>query len=379
MTSPRGFGQRTQVNRTLYVLGSRRFPVLVGLLLGVLSVLGCEPRVSLGVPCASAADCSDPYVCAFGRCRAECSEARDCAFPSECMFVGNVGGCRVDEDDVCTPGSAECGTDLECLDGRCAQPCGESDECAAAQTCATGGECARLPNEGPCNPVGGSCLDGQTCTATGCVSLTAGATGGDLFAACDEPTECRDGLVCATPRCLRACERGASGEALTSCGPGSYCGGSDTSGGPPLSGSAGYCTQPCDPLASGPAAGCPEGFNCGIGIPNLNSYAVCEPMASTGGVRWGACNNQQCAAGLDCVHSIFPESRCLAWCERDADCEDTTEVCDLGPSHRIIDQDGAARTVGICRPVCARVEDCEATLGLEPGSVACTMGRCVRT
>ena len=86
------------MNRTLYVLGSRRFPVIVGLLLGVLSVLGCEPRVSLGVPCASAADCSDPYVCAFGRCRAECSEARDCAFPSECMFVGNVGYAYAVED-----------------------------------------------------------------------------------------------------------------------------------------------------------------------------------------------------------------------------------------------------------------------------------------
>ena len=339
------------MNRTSYALGPRSHAFLAGLALALAGTLGCEPRVSLGVPCADASDCPDSLVCTFGRCRQGCDEASDCAATLECLQAGNAGGCRVAEDDVCEP---TCTAGLACIDGRCAQPCTEPATCAASQTCVDGA-CARPAIETP---------------------LTEGSA---LFAPCTAPTECRAGLACATPRCLRTCQRDTMGAALTSCGPGSYCTGSDTTGGPPLTGGAGYCTQPCDPLATGPAAGCPEGFNCGIGIPSRDAYSVCEPRAADDGARWSPCNNQRCGEGLDCIYSIFPEPRCLHWCERDSDCEDTAEVCDLDLSHRITDQNSAARTVGICRPVCERVEDCESRLGLEPGSVTCTMGRCVRS
>jgi hypothetical protein len=296
------------------------------------------------------------------------------------MLVGNVGGCRVPEDGACSADTTACGPGLTCLGGRCAQACSAADQCAASQTCGTVGTCARLPFEGPCDTLGGSCLEGQTCTPNGCESVAPGAAtvgGSDLFAPCTEPTQCRDGLACATPRCLRTCQRDASGAARSSCGPGSYCGGSDTSGGPVLTGGAGYCTQPCDPTRFGVAAGCPEGFNCGVGIPNT-SYSVCEPMAPMGGLRLEACRNQQCAAGLDCVNGVVAEQRCFAHCESDANCVGGTELCDLAFSHRVLDQNGAMRTVGVCRPRCGTVEECQTILNLPAGMVACTGGVCVR-
>ena len=354
------------------------FACCAWLALALAGALGCESRVSLGAPC-EVGGCPDPYVCTFGRCRVECSEAGDCASPLECLLVGNVGGCRVPEDGACSPG-ASCGPGLDCIDSRCAQPCTSPDQCASAQTCAIGGACARLPVDGLCDPLGGSCPAGQTCTATGCESLVVSAmSDGGLFAPCDVPTQCRDGLACANPRCLRACQRGADGAVLTSCGSGSYCAGSEVSGGPPLSNPAGYCTQPCDPLASGIEAGCPADFNCGVAVPNSNTYTTCEPMALTGGARWGRCDNQMCRAGLDCIYGIVAEPRCFAWCEGDGDCEAARERCDLGPSVTVLDQTGTARRVGVCRPRCETAQDCETRLDLMPGSVACTMGVCVRS
>lgn len=298
-------------------------------------------------------------------------------FPRECFLVGNAGGCRVDEDDECPRGTLDCRPGLECIDGHCAQPCTDHDQCASAQTCADDGECTRLPVEDTCNPLGGSCGAGQTCTATGCVTLAGGGTG-ELYASCDAPAQCRDGLTCATPRCLRACRRDpATRQPQTSCGVGSYCAGADTNGGPTVDAADGYCTQPCDPLASGPAAGCPTGFNCGLAMPTATVYTVCEPMAPSGGELWAPCNNQRCVAGLDCMGNVIVGvDRCFQRCESQADCDALTEICDPDLMHDVIDGNGVTRRIGGCRPRCTSAPECEERLGLEPGTATCTDNAC---
>jgi hypothetical protein len=361
--------RRASLSRSLFALS----------FLAAFSNAACESRVSLGAACSVSSDCPSPYVCLSGRCRSECNEARDCPFPLECMLFGGVGGCRVTEDGVCPRGSVDCAPGLECVSGRCAQPCADHDECAAAQTCATSTVCERAPTMEVCDPLGGSCAAGQTCTDMGCVMLGLPAPGAtaELHSPCVDDEDCRDGLVCGGGRCMRRCRRAGDGTPLSSCGTNSFCTGSDTVGAQRPPEGFGYCTEPCDPTASGVAAGCNDGLNCGVSIPSRNVYGVCEPAASDGGARWGPCNNQQCATGLDCVAGVYATGVCLAWCEGDEDCIGGREICDLSRAHTVVDDRGVTRRVGVCTPDCELPEECTDLFAL-PSPVTCTGGVCVR-
>jgi hypothetical protein len=354
-----------------------RILAALALACGALSA-GCESRVSLGATCELASDCPSPMVCKMGRCRAECREARDCPFPLECMMENGVGGCRVPEDGSCPRGTVDCGQGLDCVGGRCMQPCTDHTDCATAQTCEPTGGCDR--NEtGPCDILSGSgCASGERCGQVGgvvqCLLLTASVPRvGELFASCDGTSApCRDGLTCVEGRCLRWCARDSGGAVLSNCGDDSTCLGSDAIGGDPPPDGLGYCTQPCDPT-SPTAAGCPEGFGCGITQPSRASYTLCEP-SSAAGARWGACDNQRCAVGLDCLHGVFDVGVCLARCEDASDCMDGLEDCDTASGTlTVTDHLGVEHTVGVCRPTCDQPIDCPSTL---PGMVTCPDGMC---
>lgn len=358
------------------------FPRLLAALLVVCGLFstGCEARVALGATCELASDCPSPMICKMGRCRAECREARDCPFPLECMMENGVGGCRVPEDGACPRGTVDCGQGLECVGGRCMQRCTDHNQCALSQTCDLAEGCER--NEtGPCDILSGAgCADGERCGQVGgvvqCLDLvTRAVADADLFEPCASTSDgpgCREGLTCVEGRCLRWCLRETAGAVLSNCGDLSTCLGSDAVGGDPPPDGVGYCTQPCDPT-SPVAAGCPEGLGCGVTQPSRASYSLCEP-ASDAGTRWGACDNQQCAIGLDCIHGVFEVGTCLARCEDDGDCMDGLEQCDTESGFlEVVDHLGVTHRVGVCLPTCDQPTDCPTTL---PGALGCATGLC---
>lgn len=355
-------------------------------LVAALSSAACEPRVSVGALCSVSSDCPSPYVCAAGRCRVECSEARDCPFPLECLVVGNASGCRVTEDGSCPRGAMDCAEGLDCIEGRCTQPCTDHDECAAAQTCDDAGGCERLPVEGACDLLSGvGCADGQTCTPSGCSSLgVTAAMAGELHAPCSRDT-CAPGLTCADGRCLRWCEFERDGTTgaytdrpRTSCGVGSRCAGAGYSGGEPPPEGRGYCTQPCDPSERGEAAGCPGDMTCGLLFFNDSSVASgcypplarvsCATDPTADGCRHRPCwMGYGCEQGIDCTPELTNTSmggrRCLGRCLDDADCG-SDERCYLDAPARVFDDARSPIVVGTCLPTC----------GIDPATTTTTRG-----
>lgn len=360
---------------------------------------GCESRISLlGAACTLSSDCAADLVCLGGRCRSECTEARDCMFPLECMVLASgAGGCRVEEDGVCPRGSVDCGPGLECIGGRCAQPCEDHSECAAAQTCGASTGCDRVPAEGPCDLLsGGGCGEGQTCTPAGCSSLgVTAAMAGGLHEPCTDDT-CAPGLTCADGRCLRWCEFERDGTGAytdrprTSCGTGSRCAGAGYSGGPPPPEGRGYCTQPCDPSERGEAAGCPSEMTCGLLFFNDASVASgCYPplarVSCTSDPMADGCRNRPCWMGYGCEQGVdcSPEltvgsmggRRCLGRCLDDEDCG-AEERCYLDAPARVFDDERAPIVVGTCLPTCgidaamvSTTRGCPS--GVADGSVTC--------
>ncbi|MBX7193580.1 MAG: hypothetical protein K1X94_16105 [Sandaracinaceae bacterium] len=364
---------------------SWRAAVLASLVLLPTAVLaGCEPRVSLGRSCELSSECDPPYVCAAGRCRVECHEVRDCPFPLECLVVGNASGCRVPQDGMCPRGTIDCAEGLECIEGKCTQPCTDHSECASAQTCDEAGGCERVMFTGPCDLLSGAgCGAAQTCTASGCVDLsTASAMPGELHDPCSGET-CRAGLSCVEGRCLRWCQRTfdtALGAYVpgTSCGEGSGCTSNEFTGGPAVPDEQGHCTQPCNPARSGEAAGCPSGMHCGVVFFNdrrvtTACYPATANVACAGDPEGDGCRNRPCWMGygcnadFDCAPDLstpsMPGRRCHARCLSDDDCA-TDERCLLDAAAHVLDQARRPIVAGTCLPTC----------GIEASSTTTTRG-----
>lgn len=333
--------------------------------LSVFLTIGCEPRVSLGLACDVSSDCDAPYVCTAGRCRVECREARDCPFPLECMLVGNVGGCRVGEADACPRGTLDCAPGLECIGGRCAQPCTDHDQCAAAQTCAVDGECDRPPLvPGSCDVLSGAgCEEGQRCSFEGTcesVGVMTSPAQDELFGACDAERPCRSGFECRVGRCVRLCQLDASGRTLTSCTKGSRCQPRDERGGAAPAG-FGFCTQPCDPADA--AGTCPEGMGCGADFLAMDFQVSCEvgfvgdceADPTQDGCPFQRCDpTNRCAIGTDCLDTLSMgdvPSLCLPFCD-DTDTCPSGSVCAHGDFSVRYTIGDTALERGICLPTC---------------------------
>ncbi|MFO0708213.1 MAG: hypothetical protein U0353_00150 [Sandaracinus sp.] len=126
--------------------------------LAVLSVAGCESRVSLGARCESSAQCVAGLRCQLGRCRAECVSAGDCAGGALC--VGEPGVCTVPEDTcatacpegfVCTGTLCEYRCDLAhpCRDGALCQAFEATNVCVAAPRLDAGPDDAGPDDDAP--------------------------------------------------------------------------------------------------------------------------------------------------------------------------------------------------------------------------------------
>ena len=336
------------------------------LALSALAILGCESRVSLGRSCGVDSECGSGLVCRAGRCRNECSEARDCIAPLECVLGPSGGGCRVSEDEGCTLGTSDCGEGLECIGGRCAQPCTDHSQCAAAQTCDDDAQCARPPLvPGTCDVLSGAgCTSGERCTFEGTcesVGVTASALQEQLYGACDDEHPCREGFDCRLGRCVRLCKLDEeTGEAITSCAEGSRCRPYDESGASaPVP--FGYCTQPCDPADA--ARTCPGGMGCGADFLGDEFQVSCETAfpgdceedPTQDGCPFQGCGpSTRCAVGTDCLETLSQgdvPAICLPFCDDSDACPDGS-VCARGDFsiHYVMGDTEYER--GICLPTC---------------------------
>jgi len=336
------------------------------LALSAFAILGCESRVSLGRRCDVDSECDFGLVCRAGRCRVECYEARDCVAPLECVLGPNGGGCRVPEDEGCTSGTIDCGEGLACIDGRCAQPCTENSQCAAAQTCADDTLCARPPLvPGTCDVLSGAgCTSGERCTFEGTcesVGVMASEVQDALHGACDAERPCREGFDCRLRRCVRLCKFDEeTGEVITSCAGGSRCLRYDESGSnAPVP--FGYCTQPCD-LADATGT-CPAGMGCGADFLSGDLQVSCERAfvgdceedPTQDGCPFQACGpSTRCAVGTDCLETLSRgdvPAICLPFCDESGTCPQGS-VCARGDFSLEYIIGDATYERGICLPTC---------------------------
>lgn len=101
---------------------------------------GCHDGVfgrPIGAYCKETSDCRAPYVCAYGRCRAECKSDDDC-IKGACVeshidpkagvcTVASESGCKTIED---CPEGLYCGADAICRTG-----CDDNDDCQGEKIC----------------------------------------------------------------------------------------------------------------------------------------------------------------------------------------------------------------------------------------------------
>jgi hypothetical protein len=303
------------------------------LIVTFLALVGCEPRIALGMPCVFTSECSAPYACVAGRCRTECITARDCPYPLECLAIDDVvAGCRLDTEGSCT-GSSDCPSPLVCEGGVCRQSCGVSEDCAPGLACNALACTTPEPilGTGVCDPtaIETGCGGSERCAlgagTFGCVTPPASA---DFGAPCTGEV-CGDGQACAGGRCVRVCRvpdaPGCTGSECdgTSCGAGSYCApdaiGVESGALPPtLPEGLGYCSERCNPYGDDATDGCPTGTACSLTVlAGEQFYLWCRPLQGPFLTPYEACvvHEWDCPLGTVCeVVATFPRL-CREFCE----------------------------------------------------------------
>jgi hypothetical protein len=110
----------------------------LGAVLGIVSAL-VAPACSSDKPassktsqaCSLSSDCTEPYVCAIGRCRVACATSRDCGDGGSCITDGKNAVCQpaADKNRPCDKPS-DCNSPLACAtDYRCRNLCASDDDC----------------------------------------------------------------------------------------------------------------------------------------------------------------------------------------------------------------------------------------------------------
>lgn len=164
-------------------------------------------ELAVGTRCTLNSDCTEPNVCVFGVCHAQCNTSADCEHGERCVKGDGAGG------NICQLGSeATCGTTADCVgaqvcgvDGKCRDGCKASDECLVGQICATG-TCAdqsevdtttgKLPEspdhvgEGQPCVYNTDCPDQLTCVESTCAFE------------CNGDKDCSPGTTCVEHRCV---------------------------------------------------------------------------------------------------------------------------------------------------------------------------------
>lgn len=109
----------------------------IALALFALACDGETPRsYNLALPCETSIDCTDPLICALGRCHAQCSTSRDCPVGDRCVLSApGVGVCALPVETQCAAQS-DCPAPLTCgPDGQCRSSCASDVACLGEQRC----------------------------------------------------------------------------------------------------------------------------------------------------------------------------------------------------------------------------------------------------
>lgn len=140
----------------------------------------------LAEKCAIDSDCTDPLICAFGRCHEECAESRDCPAGMLCVRSGTgLNVCQLELEKSCGSAS-QCPSHQVCaIDGTCREKCKTGADCLPEQVCVPSGACANpeeVTDTGdlPVSPdaSAGGTGGGGTGGATGGTGGASGGTGG---------------------------------------------------------------------------------------------------------------------------------------------------------------------------------------------------------
>lgn len=173
----------------------------------VAALMACHegaPLLGLGTHCERPADCIEPFVCDFGRCRVECTRDGDCE-GGAC-----VQSLRDSEANVCLlpdegcPKTA-CPAQTECAaDGVCRSSCEGDSECGEGRECSDG-TCRDRELGDAGSTLDGSASDGGRRDAGANAALDAATTdagpAGCLECPCRLDFSCDDGLQCADGVC----------------------------------------------------------------------------------------------------------------------------------------------------------------------------------
>lgn len=157
-------------------------------------------ELAVGTRCTLNSDCTDPNVCVFGVCHAQCNTSADCEHGERCVKGEDSGNvCQLTSEATCEAtadcvGSQVCGVDGKCRDG-----------CKAATDCLTGQVCAQ-----------GTCADqAEVDTTTGKLPEDPDHTGEGQ--PCVYNTDCPDQLTCVASTCAFECNGDKDCQAGTTC------------------------------------------------------------------------------------------------------------------------------------------------------------------
>lgn len=110
-----------------------------------ISLIGCDSGGNLGEDCTARTDCASGLACVSGECTNDTSGRT--VTGSMCKVIG----CLSDFD---------CGDNNICIEGLCAQSCGNDDDCGSSNVCVSQ-ICVDCADNDDCG-IGGRCVD-NTC------------------------------------------------------------------------------------------------------------------------------------------------------------------------------------------------------------------------
>lgn len=269
---------------------------------------GCSSTVQeeselarLAQSCLVNSDCTNPLVCAFEACHAECESSRDCDDGARCVAAARpYKVCQLEAERACER-TSDCPEGLVCgIDGECRDKCLSDVACVQGQLC-----------------VSGTCADTDELDDAGQLVPALGASLGEEGSTCVYVSDCSESLLCRSQACLPECKAdkdcGAArkceqtrcvddGSHPASCSYASDC---ETARGERCLGGSCLCMCVED-------RDCPAGEQCdGCG---------CEPKPEAPG---------SCVYNSDCESAgqVCRSGSCACECRTDADCSDDAK-CD---------------------------------------------------
>lgn len=158
---------------------------------------GCSSTVQeqielarLAQSCLVNSDCSDPLVCAFEACHAECESSRDCDDGARCVAAARpYKVCQLETERACQR-TSDCPAGLVCgIDGECRDKCLSDVDCVEGQLC-----------------VSGTCADRDELDDAGRLVPAPGASYGEEGSPCVYVSDCSESLLCRSQACLPECK-----------------------------------------------------------------------------------------------------------------------------------------------------------------------------